>query len=191
MNIPLFPLNTVLYPGGPLPLRVFEPRYLDMVSHSMKTNTPIGVVLIKNGNEVGPAPEVYNVGTLSEISYWHKRTDGLLGITLTGTQRFSIQDLQINGSQLMTADVELLDNVAPVVLSDENKHLAQILESILEQLGPPFKTIDRKLDNAEWLTARLLELLPADMDVKQTLLESNNVFERIEKIESILNNAKH
>lgn len=191
MNIPLFPLNTVLYPGGPLPLRVFEPRYLDMVSNSMKTNTPIGVVLIKNGNEVGPAPEVYNVGTLSEISYWHKRSDGLLGITLTGTQRFHIQNTQINGSQLMTADVELIDNVNSAVLNNENKYLSPILERILEQLGPPFKTIERKLDDVEWLSARLLELLPADMQVKQALLESNNVVERIEKIESILKDVKH
>lgn len=191
MNIPLFPLNTVLYPGGPLPLRVFEPRYLDMVSHSMKTNTPIGVVLIKNGNEVGPAPEIYNVGTIAEISYFHKRSDGLLGITLTGTQRFKIQDTQINGSQLMSAEVALMDNVMPVVLDVDNKHLAPILERILEQLGPPFKTIERKLDDAEWLSARLLELLPADLEVKQKLLESNNVLDRIEKIELILKDAKH
>ena len=191
MNIPLFPLNTVLYPGGPLPLRVFEPRYLDMVSHSMKTNTPIGVVLIKSGNEVGPAPEIYNVGTIAEISYFHKRSDGLLGITLTGTQRFKIQDAQINGSQLMSANVELIDKINSVALDDKNKHLAPILERILEQLDPPFKTIERKLDDAEWLSARLLELLPADLDVKQTLLESNSVIERIEKIELILKDAKH
>lgn len=191
MNIPLFPLNTVLYPGGPLPLRVFEPRYLDMVSNSMKTNTPIGVVLIKSGNEVGPAPEVYDIGTISEISYFHKRSDGLLGITLTGTQRFKILEVQTNGSQLMTADISLLDNIDPIALDNDNKHLAPILENILKQLDPPFKTIERKLDDAEWLSARLLELLPAEMDVKQSLLECNSVAERIAKIEFILKDAKH
>ena len=191
MNIPLFPLNTVLYPGGPLPLRVFEPRYLDMVSNSMRTETPIGVVLIKEGNEVGPAPEVYDIGTLSEISYWHKRTDGLLGITLKGTQRFNIKDTQINGSQLITADVELIDNIDEVALDDDNKHLATILENILDQLDPPFKTIKRKLEDAEWLSARLLELLPAELGVKQSLLESNKVSERLAVIDSILKDAKH
>lgn len=191
MNIPLFPLNTVLYPGGPLPLRVFEPRYLDMVSNSMRTETPIGVVLIKDGNEVGPAPEIYDIGTLSEISYWHKRTDGLLGITLKGTQRFNIKDIQINASQLITADVELIDNIDEVALDDDNKHLATILENILDQLDPPFKTIKRKLEDAEWLSARLLELLPAELGVKQSLLESNKVSERLAVIDSILKDAKH
>lgn len=191
MNIPLFPLNTVLYPGGPLPLRVFEPRYLDMVSNSMKTNTPIGVVLIRNGHEVGPAPEVYEVGTISEISYWHKRSDGILGITLTGTQRFRIQDIQVNGSQLITADVELIDNIDSTVLDADNKYLVTILENILDQLDPPFKTIERKLDDAEWLSARLLELLPADLAIKQTLLECNSVAERLAKIDLILKDAKH
>jgi len=191
MNIPLFPLNTVLYPGGPLPLRVFEPRYLDMVSKSMKTNTPIGVVLIKNGNEVGPAPEIYDVGTISEISYWHKRSDGILGITLTGTQRFRIKDIQVNNSQLITADVELIANLDSVAVDDENKYLSAILEKILEHLDPPFKTIERKLDDAEWLSARLLELLPADLSVKQTLLECNDVVERLAKIDLILKDAKH
>ena len=191
MNIPLFPLNTVLYPGGPLPLRVFEPRYLDMVSNSMRTETPIGVVLIKEGNEVGPAPEVYDIGTLSEISYWHKRTDGLLGITLKGTQRFKIQDIQINKSQLITADVELIDNINEIALDEDNKHLASILENILDQLDPPFKTLKRELEDAEWLSARLLELLPAELGVKQSLLESNSVSERLAIIDSILKDAKH
>ena len=191
MNIPLFPLNTVLYPGGPLPLRVFEPRYLDMVSNAMRTDTLIGVVLIKDGNEVGPAPEVYDIGTLSEISYWHKRTDGLLGITLKGTQRFVIKDIQINKSQLITADVELIDNINEVILDGDNKHLAPILENILDQLDPPFKTIKRKLEDAEWLSARLLELLPAELAVKQSLLESNKVSERLAVIDSILKDAKH
>jgi len=191
MNIPLFPLNTVLYPGGPLPLRVFEPRYLDMVSNAMRTDTLIGVVLIKKGNEVGPAPEVYDIGTLSEISYWHKRTDGLLGITLKGTQRFKIQDIQINKSQLITADVELIENINEVTLDGDNKYLVSILENILEQLDPPFKTMKRELEDAEWLSARLLELLPAELDIKQSLLESNKVSERLAIIDSILKDARH
>ena len=191
MKITLFPLNTVLFPGGPLPLRVFEPRYLDMVSQSMKTESPIGVVLIKDGHEVGPAPEVYNTGTITNITYWHKRNDGLLGVTLTATQRFRILDTQVSDSQIMTAEIELIDNIDEVQFDDENKHLAPILEKILEQLDPPFKTIERHIDNAEWVSARLIELLPTDLNVKQALLESNNIVERMAKIESILKDSKH
>ncbi len=191
MNIPLFPLNTVLYPGGPLPLRVFEPRYLDMISHSMKTETPIGVVLIKSGDEIGVAPEIYDIGTLTEIIYWHKRTDGLLGITLKGIQRFNITNSKVHDSQLITADIKLLDNIDSSELTDENSHLAPILEKILDQLEAPFRTIERHLNNAEWVSARLIELLPTDLNVKQALLESDSIAERLAKIESILRDTKH
>ena len=191
MNIPLFPLNTVLFPGGPLPLRVFEPRYLDMVSQSMKTDSPIGVVLIKSGNEVGPTPDIYNIGTMAKISYWHERNDGLLGITLTGIQRFKIIGSQENASKLLSADVEKIDNLAPYDIDDQNDHLISILEKILDQLDPPFKTIARKLDDIEWVSARLLELLPTDLDDKQRLLESNSVSDRLAKIESVLKTSNH
>ncbi len=191
MNIPLFPLNTVLFPGGPLPLRVFEPRYLDMISYSMKTETPIGVVLIKNGDEVGAAPEIYDVGSISEITYWHKRTDGLLGITLTATQRFRVKDTQVSNSQLMTANIEVIENMAPLDVNDENKYFIPILEQILDQLDPPFKTIPRHTDNIEWISARLIELLPTELEVKQALLESDNIMERLAKIEFILKDVKH
>ena len=191
MNIPLFPLNTVLYPGGPLPLRIFEPRYLDMISNAMKTETPIGVILIKSGTEVGDAPEIHDIGTLTEISYWHKRTDGLLGVTLTGVQRFKVLDSEIQDSQIITANVELIDNIEKVEVDGTQSHLAPILEKILEQLEPPFKTMDRKLDDVEWVSARLMELLPTDLKVKQALLENNKIEERLAKIESILRDSKH
>ncbi len=191
MNIPLFPLNTVLFPGGPLPLRVFEPRYLDMVSRSMKTETPIGVVLIKNGDEVGPAPEIYNVGTITNVTYWHKRADGLLGITLTATRRFRINDIQVNDSQLMTADIDVIENIEPLDVNDDNRYFIPILEQILDQLGPPFKTMERYTDNIEWTSARLIELLPTSLEEKQVLLESDNIAERLARIESILKDVKH
>ena len=191
MNIALFPLNTVLFPGGPLPLRIFEPRYLDMISRAMKMNSPIGVVLIKNGHEVGPAPETYDIGTLSKVTYWHKRTDGLLGITLTATQRFRIQDIQIDDSQLMTANIETISNLNELEVTDENKYFVTILEQILNQLDAPFKTMPRHMNNIEWVSARLIELLPTDLSTKQTLLESNDIEERLARIESILKDAKH
>jgi len=191
MNIPLFPLNTVLFPGGPLPLRVFEPRYLDMVSQSMKSESPIGVVLIKDGYEVGPAPDIYSIGTMATVTYWHKRNDGLLGITLTGAQRFKILDKQVSDSQLVTADIELIDNIVSHDINEDNQHLVPIIDKILDQLDPPFKTIPRKTDDIEWVSARLIELLPTSLDVKQSLLESDNIVERLAKIESILKDAKH
>ena len=77
MRVPLFPLNTVLFPGGPLPLRIFESRYIDMISERMKADAPFGVLLIRSGQESGPA-KTYGVGTLARISDWYQGSDGLL-----------------------------------------------------------------------------------------------------------------
>ena len=89
MQVALFPLNTVLFPGGPLPLRVFEPRYLDMISRCMKEDAPFGVLLIRDGHEAGPAT-THHVGTLARVTDWYQGSDGLLGITAIGTERFRL-----------------------------------------------------------------------------------------------------
>ena len=83
IEVPLFPLHTVLYPGGPLPLRVFEARYLDMISHCLKSETNFGVVLIREGKETGPVT-MHEVGTLARITDWYQGSDGLLGVTAIG-----------------------------------------------------------------------------------------------------------
>ena len=89
MHVPLFPLNAVLFPGGPLPLRIFEPRYLSMVSHCMQTDSPFGVLLIRDGNETGLST-THHVGTLARITDWYQGSDGLLGITAIGEERFRL-----------------------------------------------------------------------------------------------------
>ncbi|MEM9207821.1 MAG: LON peptidase substrate-binding domain-containing protein, partial [Pseudomonadota bacterium] len=89
MTCPLFPLRTVLYPGGPLPLRIFEARYLDMISNCLKTESPFGVLLIREGAETGPA-STYEVGTLARITDWYQGSDGLLGVTAIGERRFRL-----------------------------------------------------------------------------------------------------
>ena len=106
IKIPLFPLNAVLFPGGALPLRIFEPRYLDMISECMKAEGKIGVVLIEEGKEAGVAAKAHNVGTISYVSYFHKRSDGMLGITLTGEQRFRILSTDIKANQLTVAEID-------------------------------------------------------------------------------------
>ena len=89
MEIPLFPLNTVLFPGGPLPLRIFESRYIDMISRCMKHDSPFGVLLIREGQEAGPAT-MHTVGTLATVTDWYQGSDGLLGITAIGSERFEL-----------------------------------------------------------------------------------------------------
>ncbi|MFO7602820.1 MAG: LON peptidase substrate-binding domain-containing protein [Gammaproteobacteria bacterium] len=186
LNIPLFPLNVVLFPGGPLPLRIFEPRYLDMISDCLKHNTGIGVVLIRNGREVGDAAETHTVGTLCTISYWNRRQDGLLGITLTGEQRFRILTQKIEQNKLIRAEVELLDALPRIPMSEKYQHLVNVLQKILPQLEPPFTTMPVQYDNLDWVTARLIELLPFPLPVKQALLEEDDPQQRVAKLHGLL-----
>ncbi len=184
--IPLFPLKTVLFPQGFLPLRVFEPRYLDMVSNCMKTEQGIGVVLIREGSEVGDAASTYDVGTLTEISYWHKRTDGLLGVTLNGLQRFRILSHDVQPNQLVLAEIELLPASGAYPLNPRFEPMAAMLEKIITQLDPPFSTMDTHYDDGDWVSARLVELLPLPLERKQQLFMLEDVDARLQELESIL-----
>lgn len=188
VNIPLFPLNVVLFPGGPLPLRIFEPRYLDMVSDCLRNNTGVGVVLIRNGKEVDDAAETHMIGTLCTISYWNRRQDGLLGITLTGEQRFRICSRQIQSDKLIRAEVELLDPMPALQVTEQYQHLASMLKKILPQLDPPFTTMSVQFDDLEWVTSRLIELLPFPLSVKQDLLELDDPEQRVSTLHSLLLN---
>lgn len=190
LTVPLFPLSTVLFPAGVLPLRIFEPRYLDMVSDCLKHDTPIGVVLIKKGKEVGLAAETHLIGTLCEISYWNRRDDGLLGVTLKGTQRFRILSRDVKPNQLIIAEVELLDNVSDEPLPSVYYSLADMLRKIIKELEPPFTLMRTRYDDANWVSSRLVELLPLPLDLKQDLLVEANPLVRLEHISSMLNHSK-
>lgn len=185
-TIPIFPLNSVLFPGGPLALRIFEARYLDMVSRCLRDESGFGVALIREGKEVGKAADVYDVGTLGYISYWEQRKDGLLGITVTGAQRFRIIDSEVLGNQLRIAEVELLPAAVAVPLPEKYQHLSTLLLRILDELGHPYITLSREPDNAEWVSGRLAELLPLELELKQHLLQEQDPLIRLERLEAML-----
>jgi len=186
MTIPLFPLNTVLFPEGVLPLRIFEPRYLDMVSDCLKNDTGIGVVLIKEGKETGATADTFETGTLCNISYWHKRADGVLGITLKGTQRFRVVSHTIKKNQLILAEVELLETSPEAKMPEGYEHLVLLLQKIISQLEPPYTTMATNYECANWVSARLVELLPLQLSEKQELLDIDNILDRFVKLEDLL-----
>ena len=186
LSIPLFPLNTVLFPGGVLPLRIFEPRYLDMISECLKTDSGIGVVLIRNGREVGELADTHEVGTLSHIRYWHKRPDGLLGVTLEGEQRFRILSTEVRPNQLLIADVELLAEAPFIPVTASHQQLVDLLKQIINQLEPPYTTLTPAYENASWVSARLVELLPFDLLDKQKLLITEDADQRLDAITTML-----
>jgi Lon protease-like protein len=188
--IPIFPLHSVLFPNGTLPLRIFEPRYLEMVSACLKTEQGFGVCLIRSGSEIGEAAETYETGTLSEITYFSQQSDGLLGITASGKQRFHIVATEIRPNQLTIAEVELIPNEDPTPISDKYNAAVDILKRIFENLGYPFAKIEKHYEDASWVGCRLAEFLPISLEQKQYLLQLNDPLKRLDRVWSLLENLE-
>lgn len=185
MQVPLFPLNTVLFPGGPLPLRVFEPRYLDMISACMKDDAEFGVLLIEEGEEVGPAT-TRNVGTLARITDWYQGSDGILGITAIGTQRFRLTNAEQQADGLNVGEIELIPPPLSSPLPVEYSHLPHILETVLDDLGRLYEGLQRRPDDAAWVAWRFTEILPIDLGRKQAVLESDDIAACLRMVEQVL-----
>ncbi len=189
MKVPLFPLSTVLYPGGPLPLRVFEPRYLDMISECLKSDAPFGVLLIKSGSETGPA-KTYDVGTLARIIDWYLGSDGLLGITAIGEQRFRLISADRRPDGLNIGEIELLEAEDPFLLPEQYKPLAHILAGVLDDLGRLYESLEKQYDDAGWVGYRFAEILPISPDQKQSCLEANDAMQRLDLVEKVLDSVR-
>ena len=178
-------MNTVLFPGGPLPLRIFEPRYLDMVSRCMKDEMPFGVVLIREGEEVGPA-STCDVGTLARIVDWYQGSDGLLGITAIGTDRFRLYSSARQDDGLNVGEVEKIPAPSPVSLPDVHRELPKVLLTILDDLGRLYENVERLPHDAAWVAWRFVEILPIDLTQKQRLLESDDVLGTLDLVARVL-----
>jgi Lon protease-like protein len=186
LSIPLFPLNTVLVPGARLPLRIFERRYLDMVSACLRKETPFGVVLIREGMEVGEAARSFDTGTLAHIVDWDTLSDGLLGITARGGERFSIRRRTVEDNQLLTAEVEVIPSQPAESLSRRFHSLAALAGRLIAELNVLPQGAAPRLDDAVWVSWRLAELLPLSLAEKQTLLELPDAADRLAEIQSLL-----
>ncbi len=126
-SIALFPLNVVLFPEGPLPLRIFETRYVDMVRRCMREDQRFGVALIREGSEVGPA-DTFDIGTMAKIIDFHQLSDGFLGLSCVGEQRFRILSRSRQSDGLNLARVEGLARETKIALPARHARLAELLE---------------------------------------------------------------
>lgn len=178
-ELPLFPLKSILFPHGALALKVFEPRYLDMLTQCEKTGSGFGICLISDGNEVGDAPEIYSVGTFVEITYWEHRKDGLIGISVKGKQKFNVLSKQVQNNELILAEIEFIDEEPVYVLPEQYQSMVNVLKKIFAALQHPYITLPKKYDDASWVGSRLSELLPLSMIKKQQLLELNEPMARL------------
>jgi uncharacterized protein len=177
-TIPLFPLQTVLFPGGPLKLRIFEPRYLDMVSRCMREDSGFGIALILEGREAGGPARTTEIGTLARIVDFERLEDGLLGITARGERRFRIISSRRESDGLNVAEVEWLADEPGAELPESYAILAELLQRAFEQIGADSEAATR-YDDAGWVGMRLAEILPLDMSERQAMLEMNDALERL------------
>jgi Lon protease-like protein len=196
-SLPLFPLSTVLFPGGVLPLRVFEVRYLDMIGKCHKAGAPFGVVSLTQGSEVrqpGSTEAFSSVGTLATISDYEAPRPGLMMIRATGAQRFRITSRDQLKHGLWIADVERLPddvNVAiPADLQVASTALRQLIHSLeLKAGGDPAQLplqAPWRLDDCGWVANRWCELLPLPVALKQRLMELDNPLVRLELVSDVL-----
>jgi Lon protease-like protein len=169
----------VLFPGGSLPLRIFETRYVDMIGRCMREGAGFGVVLIREGGEVGPA-ETFDVGTLADIVDFHQLSDGLLGLSCIGRQRFRIRSRCTQADGLNLAEVDRLQPESTVPVPARHSRLAELLKNVLPQLGEVYEGIEMRPDDAAWVGFRLAEILPIPLADKQSILELDDPIQRLD-----------
>jgi hypothetical protein len=189
-EMPLFPLNTVLFPGGPLPLRIFETRYVDMVRRCMREGGSFGVVRIRTGQEVGAVTTTAEVGTSARIVDFYQLPDGLLGITCLGERRFRILRRWRQPDALNMGEVEWLPEGESVAVPLAYAHLAQILRNILPQLGDVYQSVPKRFEDASWVGCRLAELLPMSLNDKQACLEIEDPLARLARLSPMIRRAE-
>jgi Lon protease-like protein len=190
LDIPLFPLQTVLFPGSVLPLKIFEQRYLDMAAACMKDQQPFGICLIASGEETGSAAEPHGVGTLAEIGNWEMEQLGILQVSVRGGRRFRILGKHTGSNQLLAGRVEIIPDNGPLALPAERQRLLPLLRRIVGDLGSERIPEPHHYDDAEWVGYRITEILPIQNLAKQKLLELEDPLARLEILEKYLDQRK-
>jgi Lon protease-like protein len=183
----IFPLNTVLYPGGRLQLRVFEQRYLEMTKQCLRDDLPFGVCLIREGTEVGAPAVPEAVGCLARIASWDMPGPNLFDLFAEGGERFRILERSVSGSGLITAEVEVWapdPEGAPV-----DERCRRVLQMLIERIGPSYFPEPVRLDDAAWVGCRLAEILPLPNGERQALLELRDAGERLSRLSRLLDES--
>jgi Lon protease-like protein len=167
--LPLFPLEIVVFPGAPLPLHIFEPRYKEMINECLSQNRAFGMVRAKEN-------AVSTIGcSASIVTVIKKYEDGRIDIAAQGAQRFEIIEVNQERSFLQ-AEVAFFDDEPSTVSRDAADTVIQLHEQLFAVMGQPVE-VDR---DAAYLSFRLAQELPVDLDFKQTLLEMKSEADRIE-----------
>ncbi|MEO7760495.1 MAG: LON peptidase substrate-binding domain-containing protein [Casimicrobiaceae bacterium] len=186
ITLPVFPLKTVLFPGGLLPIRVFETRYMEMVKVCLKDDKAFGICSITTGHEVGAGAEFAAVGTVAKITSWDMPQLGILNLVASGGSRFNVLEREVSGAGLALAHGVLLREEDPEAAADPAPMLVELLQKLIARVGEEHFSDSRHFDDANWVSYRLAEILPIKLSVKQKLLEVNDSEVRLRVIAEFL-----
>ena len=185
-EVALFPLHTVLFPEGPLALRIYEPRYLDMISECLRNEQPFGVCLIASGEEAGQAAKPHLTGTFARIIDWQPGDDGLLSIRALGEQRFHVQDTRVERNQLLRGSVQPLDAEPRATLPDAHSYMVDVIDRLFEHAGELYADVVKRSDDASWVGYRLAEVLSLPLVRRQYFLELEDPLLRLDQLDEIM-----
>jgi Lon protease-like protein len=189
-SIPIFPLQTVLFPGMLLPLKIFEVRYMDMAKECLRNGSSFGVCLIREGQEVGAPAVPENIGTMASLAECDMEELGILKVVAKGGERFRIVASEVSKQGLIVADVERIDTEADAVDAPGLAECADFLRKLVAGIGAQRFAEPFLFDDATWVGFRLAEILPLRPDVKQKLLEVTDATLRLAVIHKFLKQQK-
>ncbi len=185
-TIPIFPLQTVLFPGALLPLRIFEVRYMDMARDCLKNSSPFGISLIKEGQEVGTPAVPESIGCTATLGECDMEELGILKVVAKGGERFRLVASEVNKQGLIVGEVERLEPEADAIEAPGLAECADFLRKLIVGIGPQRFAEPFLFDNATWVGFRLAEVLPLRTDVKQKLLEVTDATLRLAVLQKFL-----
>jgi Lon protease-like protein len=185
VELPIFPLGSVLFPGGSMSLKIFEQRYLDMAKTCLKTGAPFGIALIREGEEVGTPAAPESIGTLARVADWDMQNLGVLQLRVKGGERFRIVSRSVSKGGLISGQVAMLPTDSHVDCA-EHAPCAAFLRKVFAQIdaGPP--TEEARFDDASWVGFRITEILPFSTAIEQKMLELTDARMRLEILHRFL-----
>jgi uncharacterized protein len=186
LTLPLFPLGTILFPGGLLPLKLFEQRYLEMGKACLRDELPFGVCGIRRGTEVGAPATPFEVGCIAKIIHWDMPQLGILHITAHGAERFRVLSHHTQADGLLIGEVEPIATDPPQAIEPEFFGCAEVLKAIVQGVGEQHFHAPLQFDDATWVSNRLAEVLPLPLAEKQPLLELCDTSARLMRLTKIL-----
>ena len=184
VDLPIFPLRTILFPDSKLPLRIFEPRYIDMVSRCMREDTEFGIILSRESTDPKMF-ETYDTGTLAKIIDWDQGEDGLLGITTKGTQKFRLVELNKQEDGLNIGTIERIEREGDYKPIEHFNHLVVLLQAILDDVNI-YSDDEKNFGSASWISYRFAEILPLKIEDKQNCLEIDDPIIRLNFLEPLI-----